>query len=183
MKRVLFAAILCLFLGSGLLAQQGPADAPASREDVERYLQAMHSHEMMHKVADAMAKPLHKMLHDEFLKDKDKLPPDFEPRMTKEMDQMFAQMPWDEMLDAMVPVYQKYLTKGDVDALIAFYSSPTGQKMLREMPAIMADAMDSLMPIMRRQMDQMNQHLHEQIAEMLKEGQKAPAQPHPVIEN
>lgn len=36
------------------------------------------------------------------------------------------------MTEAMVTVYQKHFTKSDVEALIGFYSSPTGQKMLRE---------------------------------------------------
>src|SRR5439155_13694987 len=51
-------------------------------------------------------------------------------------------MPFDEMMDAMVPTYQKHFTRGELDALTAFYSSPTGQKILREMPAIMSEAID-----------------------------------------
>jgi hypothetical protein len=49
-------------------------DTPASKEDVQRYLNAIHSHEMMLQMIDAMSKPMHQMVHDQFLKDKDKLP-------------------------------------------------------------------------------------------------------------
>ncbi|HEV2197378.1 MAG TPA: DUF2059 domain-containing protein [Candidatus Acidoferrum sp.] len=110
----------------------------------------MHSREMMAKIVDAMSAPMHKMLHEQFLKDKDKLPPDFEERTAKMIDDGMKSFPWDEMLDSMVPVYQKHFTKGDVSVLIAFYGTPTGQKLLREMPAIMQEAMESMMPLMQK---------------------------------
>ena len=168
MKLKLLAAILFLSTGWTCAAQQNPADAPATKEDVQRYLQIMYSREMMAKMADAMSKPMHQMVHDQYLKDKDKLPSDFEARMNKMTDEMFKKMPWDDMLDAMVPVYQKHFTKGDVDALVAFYSTPTGQKLVKEMPEITAEAMQEMMPLMRKSIDGMNQRLQEEIAAMIK---------------
>src|SRR4029077_19874391 len=114
MKRLLVAVFLCLsFVCSGL-AQDTAADAPASKEDVERYLQAAHSRDMMQKVMDAMVKSMQQMAHDRYLKDKDKLPADFEARTNKTMDDMMKDMPFDEMMQAMVPTYQKHFTKGDM---------------------------------------------------------------------
>ena len=163
---LLFAAI------STALAQTNDPNAPATREDIEHYLSVMHSHEMMTQMMDAMIKPMHQMVHEQFLKDKDKLPADFEEKTTKMMDDMLKSMPLDEMMQAMVPVYQKHLTKGDVDALIAFYSSPTGQKMLREMPAILAEAMQSSMPIMQKYMETVKQRVEDNVAEALKQSDK-----------
>ena len=182
MNRFWLAPILCLAVTGSVLAEQA-SDAPASKEDIQRYLQAMHSHEMMKQMAEAMAKPMHKMVHDEFLKDKDKLPPDFEARMNKHLDEMFAGMPWDEMLNATIPVYQKHLSKGDVDALVAFYSSPTGQKMLEEMPAMMADSMEAMTPIMQREMEKAGARLQEEMAQMLKDQQNASEQSRPSVKN
>ena len=102
MKRILGMALLCLGLAGYSVAQQATADAPASKEDIEKYLQAMHSDEMMAKMVDAMAKPMHDMVHQQYLKDKDKLPADFEARTNKLMDDMMKSFPWDGMLDAMV---------------------------------------------------------------------------------
>ncbi len=99
--------------------------------------------------------------------------------MNKMMDDMMKDMPFDEMMQAMVPSYQKHLTKGDVDSLVAFYSSPTGQKVLRELPAIMGEAMEAMMPIMRRQMDTMNQRVQQEVADMIKNSQKKPDQTTP----
>ncbi|HXP83013.1 MAG TPA: DUF2059 domain-containing protein [Verrucomicrobiae bacterium] len=168
MKHVLIGVILCLSFACSGLAQDTGANAPASKEDVERYLQAVHSQDMMRKMMDAMVKSMQQMTHDRYLKDKDKLPADFEARTNKMMDDMMKNMPFDEMIQAMVPTYQKHFTKGDMDGLLAFYNSPTGQKLLREMPAITAEAMTALMPIMRQHMDVMTRRLQQQTDEMLK---------------
>jgi hypothetical protein len=165
-KRFISALSIALIFAIAGFAQTA-ADSPASKEDVEKYLQVMHSHEMMRQMIDAMSKPMHQMVHEQYLKDKDKLPADFEERMDKIMDDMVKSMPFDEMLDAMVPTYQKHFTKGDIDALIAFYSAPTGQKVLRELPAIMSEAMEGMMPIMRKNIDVMNQRVRQQVAEMM----------------
>jgi hypothetical protein len=111
---------------------------------------------------------MQQMNHDRYLKDKDKLPADFEARTNKMMDDMMKDMPFDEMKQAMVPTYQKHFTKGDMDGLVTFYTSPTGQKLLREMPAITAEAMTAIMPIMRQHMDAMSRRLQQQTDEMLK---------------
>jgi len=168
MKHVLIGVIFCLSFACSGLAQDTGANAPASKEDVERYLQAVHSQDMMRKMMDAMVKSMQQMTHDRYLKDKDKLPADFEARPNKMMDDMMKNMPFDEMIQAMVPTYQKHFTKGDMDGLLAFYNSPTGQKLLREMPAITAEAMTALMPIMRQHMDVMTRRLQQQTDEMLK---------------
>jgi uncharacterized protein len=168
MKHILIGVILCLSLACSGLAQDTGANAPASKEDVERYLQAVHSQDMMRKMMDAMTKSMQQMNHDRYLKDKDKLPADFEARTNKMMDDMMKDMPFDEMMQAMVPTYQKHFTKGDMDGLVTFYTSPTGQKLLREMPAITAEAMTAIMPIMRQHMDAMSRRLQQQTDEMLK---------------
>ena len=171
MKRILLAAAIILAMGGYLGAQQNPADTPATKEDVQRYLQIMHSREMMTKMADAMSKPMHQMVHEQYLKDKDKLPPDFEARVNKMTDDMFKTMPWDDMMDAMVPVYQKHFTKGDVDALVSFYSTPTGQKLIKELPEITAEAMQEIMPLLRKSIDSMNERLQQEIAAMVRESE------------
>ena len=178
MKRILLALLLCLVCGVLTLAQQNAADSPAAKEDIQKYLEVMHSREMMTKMMDAMAKPMHQMIHEQYLKDKDRLPPDFEERMNKRIDEFYRSLPWDEILQAMVPVYQKHFTKGDVDALLTFYSSPTGQKMIREMPAITAEAMQTMMPLMQSKMESMTHQIEQEIAQMTKSsGAKSPGTP------
>lgn len=172
MKRVLAYTILCLALGSVVLAQQSPADAPATKEDIEKYLEVTHSRELMLQSIDAMAKPMHDMVHQQYLKDKDKLPADFEARVNRVLDDMLRNMPWDEMMQAMVPIYQKHFTKGDLQAVTAFYSTPTGQKLLREMPALMADAMTVMMPAIQKHIADVGARVQEEMAELMKDTPK-----------
>ena len=182
MKRLIPVLILGLLCSAATWAQQTAADAPATKEDIQRYFDLIHSHEMLAQMVDAMAKPMHQMIHEEFTKDKDKLPADFEAHMDKKMDDMMKSFPWDEMLQSMVPVYQKHLTKGDIDALVVFYSSPTGQKLMRELPAMTAEGMQVMMPLIQKQIDGMNERLQQEVAQMLKDskaklGEKPPATP------
>ncbi len=167
MKRLLIAALLCAgFSWTGLA--QTAADAPATKEDVERYFQAVHSHDMMLKMMEAMSAPMHQTTHEQCERDKDKLPADCEERINKLLDGMMKEIPFDEMVEAMVPAYQKHFTKGDMDALIAFYSAPTGQKVLRELPAVTAEGMEAMMPIMRKSVDRMTERAEKEVAQMMK---------------
>jgi hypothetical protein len=175
MKRLLVVLAACLVFACTGLAQDNSANAPATKEDIQRYLDAMHSHEMMQNMVAAMAKPMHDAFHDQIEKNKDKLPADFEQRMDKMMDDLLKAMPFDEMMQAEIPVYQKHFTKGDIDYLVSFYSSPTGQKMLREMPQIMAESMQVMMPLMRQSIDKINQRVQQEVADMLKNSPKKPA--------
>jgi hypothetical protein len=180
--RIFLMATLCLALSAPALAQSA-ADTPATKEDVEKYFQAVHSHDMMLKMMDAMSTPMRQMTHEQCVKDKDNLPADCEARINKMMDDMWKQMPFDEMMEAMVPAYQKHFTKGDMDALVAFYSAPTGQKMLQQLPAVMAESMEAMMPIMRKSIDKMTERTQQQIAEMKKDATKKSGAGAPAAQN
>lgn len=171
MKRLLFVGVVLLFSWT-CIGQTSADDSPATKEDVERYLQVVHSHDMMKKMAVAMAQGERQMLHELYLKDKDSLPADYESKMTARMDAMFDNMPWDDMMQAMIPVYQKHFTKNDIDNIIAFYSSPTGEKLSRDMPAIMADAMQSMTPVMTKYMDTVKQTLLKETDDMIAQSKK-----------
>lgn len=172
MNRVFTCALICsVFLGTAF-AQNNDSSAPASSADVAAYFEAVHSRQMMGQMMQAMSKSMHQMIHDMYLKDKDKLPPDFEAQATKHLDDMWNNMPWDEMMQAMMPVYQKHFTKGDIAALLAFYNSLTGQKMLQELPAIMGESMEAMMPIMERYMESVKKQINDEFAEALKRSDK-----------
>jgi len=173
MKRILPLILLFLLAGSVSFAQQTAADSPATKEDVQRYLDVMRSRQMMTKMLDAMVTPMHQLVHEQYLKDKDKLPRDFEQRVNKLMDDYLKDLPLDEMLQAMVPAYQKHLTKGDIQALVTFYSTPTGQKLIDELPAMTAEAMQAMMPLLRKHMDALGERVQQEMAQILKDSKGA----------
>lgn len=183
MRRFLLLLGLCLVLAVGSAAQQAASDTPASKEDVQRYLDVMHSREMTTKMMEAMLKPMHEMMHEQYLKNKDKLPADFEERMNKQTDEFMRNFPFDELYEALVPVYQKHFTKGDVDALVAFYSSPTGQKLLKELPEIMSESMENMLPVLRQRIEALQKSVQEEIAQMLKDADAKSGKKSEVISN
>ncbi len=174
MKRFLLATTLCALLAAVGAAQQRDGDKPATKEDVERYLEVTHARDMMKRVMDVMAKQMHQMEHDQVSKNAANLPPDSEARINKMTDDMLKDFPVEEMLQATIPVYQKHWTKADVDAMVAFSSTPTGQKMLKEFPATMAEAMQAITPIIRKRMDAMTERVQQEIAQMVKDSKTKP---------
>jgi hypothetical protein len=69
----------------------------------------------------------------------------FDKVMSKFMEKSLNIVNIDEMLDDMTVVYQRHVSSTDVDALIAFYSSPAGQHLLDAQPIIMKEYMPMVM--------------------------------------
>ena len=172
MKRLVRVVAAVFFLSWSCFAQTSPDDSPATKADVERYFQAVQSHDMMKKMMATMAQSMHQMFHEQYLKHNDNLPPDYEVKINAMMDDYFDKMPMDEMMQAMVPAYRKHLTKGDIDNLVAFYSTPTGAKLLREMPSMMAEAMQDMMPIVTKYMETVQQRLLKETDVMIAQTKK-----------
>jgi hypothetical protein len=145
MKRLLIV-LVCLAFAFPCLAQN--ADEPASKDDVILYLRTMHSHDLMQKTIAVQFQSMRQLIHDQLLKDKGSVPADFDTRMKKMMDELAKTMPIDEITQAMIPAYQKHFTHSDIEAMNTFYSSPVGQKVLQELPAVMQEGMQAAMPIM-----------------------------------
>jgi hypothetical protein len=146
--------LVALFLGltlPSLVAQSG--DVPATREDVMKLFEVMNIRDQMHTVMASIVKQQRTMIHE----DMKKRSPQISEQDLARMDQMSASLlkdlPVDGMIEDMVPVYQKHLTRGDVEAMGTFYSSPTGQKLLREMPEMTAESMQAAGPRIQAMID------------------------------
>jgi uncharacterized protein len=167
MKHFLIAAI-CLAFASPVLAQTTPAaDEPASRDDIILLLRTMHSHDFMQKIMAAQSASMREMLHEEMTKN-GKAPADFDKRFAKAIDDLLKGMPMDDMMQAMIPAYQRHFTHGDIEAMNTFYSSPVGQKVIGELPAVTQEGMKEMMPIMLKYIDEWKER-------MQKDMQSAPA--------
>jgi hypothetical protein len=49
----------------------------------------------------------------------------------------------DELVDLIVPIYDKYYTRDDIRELTKFYQSPVGQKTIKVLPQLSAEAIDA----------------------------------------
>jgi len=49
----------------------------------------------------------------------------------------------DELIDLVVPIYDKYYTRDEIQDLTRFYQSPIGQKTIKVLPKLSAEAIDA----------------------------------------
>jgi hypothetical protein len=164
--------VVCLATAS-LFAQ---TDAAATREDVLKLFDVMKIHQQMTSVMTTIATQQRAMMHEGMRKHFPQISDKELARLDKFTTDTMKDMPIDGMLDDMIPVYQKHLTKGDVDAMSAFYASPTGQKLLHEMPAMTAESMQAAGPHIQAMMEKVMDRA-EKMAEEDRKKQSASPQP------
>jgi hypothetical protein len=161
------------------LGQPTPAaNAPASRQDVLKLFKVMHIRDQMRSVMESMTKQQSALVHESM---KERYPQIAEERLEQfdaMMEESMKDFPVDAIINDLVPVYQKHLTRTDVRAMNVFYSSPTGQKLLREMPAMTEESMQLSYGRMQKQMDAMMDRMQKMMKEEEPDQkQKPPAKP------
>lgn len=171
MKPIYAAGLLWLIFCTPTIAQQASPEVPATREDVEKYFQIVHSREQVLRTIDTLSAPIQKM----FELNKDKLPSDYVAQMHQQLEATLRNLPWDDILQAMIPAYEKHFSKSDLEALTAFYSTPSGQKILSEMPSATAEAMSNAMPLLQNYMQGVTRRLQGEMEAKLRETDKASA--------
>jgi len=167
MKRTGLALAVCLLFASVTFAQQNPADAPASKEDVEKFMAVSQRRELALSMMASVQKQMHQIAADQ-LKKNPNLGPDWVEHIDSMLGEMWKKFPIDEMLEVQVPVFQKHFTHGDIDALIAFYSSPAGRKYLAELPAMSSESMQAMSPIIQKMMAKATERIKEEVAQAQK---------------
>lgn len=146
------------------------AAAPPTREDVLKLFDLLQVNKTMDAILNA-TKQQSKELAEQMIGTR---MPDATPEQKKQfremmddvMRQALGKEAINEMLEATIPVYQHHLTKSDLDAMVAFYSSPVGQKILHEQPAMVQESMEASAGIQQRIARSMFQKIDERVAKM-----------------
>ena len=127
-------------------------DAP-SKEDVQKLFDVMASREQTRQMMQQLFAQMQSMNREQLKKRRPNISPEDLARMERQSEDLLKNFPLDDMLNDMIPVYQRHFTKSEIDALITFYSSPPGQKFLHEMPAVTAETMQAVYPRIQAQVD------------------------------
>jgi hypothetical protein len=167
----------CLILLAASAAQPPTSDTPATKADILRLFRIMDTQAQVRQVMEQVMQQMRTLNREQLKKRSPDISEDELARMDKESEEIANSFPVDEIMEDMIPVYQKHLTKKDVDAMIAFYSSPTGKKLLREMPAISAEGMQAVYPRMQKNLDAILRRIDEQANEP--KPKPAPEKPQP----
>ena len=174
--RKLFLCVLMVSFSPYLQAQS--ASPPATREEIVKLLEVMDTKAQVRQTMQQVMAQSQVMAHQAMKKRHPEMTAEQLARMDRESAEIAKTYPVDTIIDDMIPVYQKHLTKADVDAMIGFYSSPSGRKILHEMPAIMAESMEAVYPRLQRNMDDILRRLDEKAeAEEKKESETKKPQP------
>ena len=148
----------------------GP-DAP-THDQVMTLLDLMQIRKSMIAVVDGMKQAMKQGAEKAF---RERVP-DPSPKQLEElhgmMDDAFGGMPIDEMVEAVVPIYRRHLTKSDVEEMIRFYGGPVGQKLLREQPQMMQEGMRAGMAIQENRMDQIMIKVKERAQKLAEAGEE-----------
>jgi hypothetical protein len=158
-SRLYFVLLLTTVFTVSAAGQKVAADAastaPATREDILRLFKVMRLHEQMQTTMQLIMAQQQKMMRETIKQRVPEITDDQLAKIEATSKEAVKDLPLDGMLDDSIPVYQKHLTKGDVDAMSRFYSTPTGQKLLREQPAIAGESMQAMSPRMQKAMGEM----------------------------
>jgi hypothetical protein len=159
MKLRRLTVLWAILLATGGVAQTAAAQAasavPSTREDVVHLFDVMHLKEQTRHTVELMAVQVREMTKQAVKRRHPDATDQELARVTAMSDDLLKNYPVEEMLDDIVPVYQKHLSKSDVEAMLGFYSSPTGQKLLQDQPAIVSESMQAMSGRMERLMDEM----------------------------
>jgi uncharacterized protein len=152
-----------------LLALPTVEAAPPSEASVEHLLTVMHSA----KLIDTMMTQIDGMMKnsmDQQLSADNAAPAAHRIADTlreKMMAGLRAEMSWHQMKDIYIKVYTQTFTQEEIDSLIAFYGSPTGQVVVAKMPEVMQKT--EVMTVAR--LRPFLQHLQADMAQSVREAQ------------
>src|SRR5438445_7647464 len=177
MKSLAMILIIALLTSCAAFAQQSPSAAPASREDVLKLFDVTQNRQQLRRTMDSMVSQSQVLMREQIRERNPKITDEELAELDQDAEEMWKNFPVDQMLEDAVPVYQKHLTKTDVDAMISFYSSPTGRKLLREMPAIMSEGMQAMYPDIQKHMDATIRRIDERARKQQQEKPAPKSQP------
>jgi hypothetical protein len=141
------------------------SEAPASRDDIRRLFDVMQIRNQMKLVMQQVSQQIRSLERDQVRKQQPNVTNEDFAKFDAISDEVMKNLSVEGLLDDMVPVYQKHLNQSDVNAMVGFYSTPTGQKILREMPAMTTEGMQAMQPHLKQMIDQANAQLEERLKE------------------
>ncbi len=168
-KSILLPCFIVILAVSAFAQESAVSNTVPSRDEVMQFMDLMQIHARMEQLTEGMKKGMKAGAEAGF---KTKIPaasPEQLAKLDSIAETVFKDFPIDEMIDAMVPIYQKHLTKSDLEEIVAFYSSPVGQKLLKEQPAMMAEGMQAGQDIMLRKLPDLQERLQTKVAQLAEE--------------
>jgi hypothetical protein len=81
---------------------------------------------------------------------------------------MREQMTWEKVEPMYLRIYKKTFSESEVQAMVGFYKSPTGQAVITKLPVVMQESMNESMQMLKPVIQRVQQMQQEMLAEMKK---------------
>jgi len=122
-------ALTCLLFGftAGSPAADTPAEHTEKMNNIRKMIELTGGAKIVDQIFDSMATQVK------------------DPKQQEIFQQFRKEIDMKQIYDIMIPAYDKYLSGDDVKAILGFYQSPAGKRLLTSQPKIMADSMPRLM--------------------------------------
>jgi uncharacterized protein len=170
------ACFIALSLTGSVYSQQSSEPERPTKEQIQQFLDLMQTKQMMNQLVEGIKAAQKKGAEETFKRLIPSATQQQLDRVNSITDDAFKDFPVDEMADAIIPIYQRHFTRADLDAIIAFYKSPTGLKLLKERPAMMAEGMQAGQDVMLKRLPGIVDRLKNQIAKLADEESKTDKQ-------
>lgn len=125
MHRFMILLVIFLFFSAPGFAAQSKIE-PSKADDIRRLLELSGNAKMGDQILDTMieqVKPIQPSISEEFWRE-------FRDSVST-----------DDLVDLMVPIYDRHFSHDEILDLIKFYSSPLGQRLVAELPLIVKESM------------------------------------------
>lgn len=165
-----------------------PADQQATKEQLTKLFEVMRLREQMKSMRQIVPSMVQQQIKSAMNQTEAELPqgtklsPEQREKMQEVMQKYVGKAmdlyPTDEMLTDMSTIYQRHLSKDDVDGMIAFYSSPAGQHLLDMQPVIAQEYMPMIMSKVAQRSQSLTKEMMVEMAQILpnaKQGTHKPA--------
>src|SRR2546421_6916315 len=175
-KRTLVILSLCASVAYATdSSSPGAAGNPPSEASIKQLLEAAQAHKLIDSVM-AQMDTLMKQTMQQATQGR-QIPPkvqkDIDKREAEVMAALKEMIDWNKLEPMYVRIYQKSFTQGEIDGLIAFYKTSTGQALLTKMPVVMQNTMNELQQMMQPMMQRIGRMQQEVVAEIQAEKKKS----------
>ena len=170
--RTIFAiAIFSLALSLPLFGQDAASAVDQStRDEVVRFMELLQVRSRMTMMLDSMRVQQRRLAEQSLKTEKPNATPQEIQRTDRVVDtalnSVLSDQTIDQMINALVPIYQRHFSKADLDGILAFYTSPVGQKLQNETPAITQESMQATTDIISQKLPEIKQAVKAQMDKM-----------------
>lgn len=162
-----------------------PVDQQATREQLARLFEVMRLRQQFDSMMKMLPNIVQQQVHAQIEEMTSKMPDAkkltaeqqaaLDKLMNKYMEKARTIYPADEMIGDAITVYQRHMSRPDVETYIAFFSSPPGQHFLDAQPVIMKEYMPLAMERAQERSRELNAEMAADLQKFIAGQQNQPA--------